>query len=173
MHVIAVTSSFAGPLNVLLTFCIQKVCHWRELSLNFLSIKKSAISILLGILGVIFLTVLDVHIANNMVAQVVDNNHILNFAIFHHLIKDFLVEVLALSHSSIGISPADIVSINKRSLNCIVFVHVPQAYGLADRWLIMDTFAAVSVTTCTHFVEKWTIYFVHLCAVDLRKSVSH
>lgn len=37
---------------------------------------------------------------------------------------------------------------------------------LADRWLIMDALATVSVAACADFIEEGTIDFVHLRAID-------
>jgi hypothetical protein len=65
------------------------------------------------------------------------------------------------------------MAINKSSFDCIVFVHMLKADGLADRRFVMNSLAAVSVAACPDFVEEWTVDFVHLCSVDLRQSICH
>lgn len=124
MHVITITSSFASSLYMLFAFGIKEISNWRKLCLDFFSIPKSSICIFLCILSILFLTVLYIDIANDMITKVINNNHILNFSIFHHLLENFFIKILAFCHSSIGISSGHIIPINESCLNSIVLIHV-------------------------------------------------
>lgn len=158
---------------MLLALGIEEIGDRGELGFDFLPVEESTIGILLRILCVVFLTVFHIDIAHNVITKVINDNHILNLPILHHLVKNFLIEVLAFGHGSIGISAAHVIAVDQGGLDCIVLVHVLEAYGLADGRLVVDSLAAVAVPACAHLVEKWTIYLVHLCAVDFGESVSH
>lgn len=124
VHIVAIASSFATSINILFAFCVHEICHWRKLSLYFLLIKKSAIYILLSILRIIVFTVFHINIPYYVLSQIVDNNHILNLSIFHHLLENLLIKIFIFGHCFICIFPCHIMAFNKRSLDCIIFIHM-------------------------------------------------
>jgi hypothetical protein len=101
-----------------------------------------------------------------VVSQIINNNHILNFSIFHHLFKNFLIKILIFIHSYFSISPTNIITINKCSLNCIIFIHMFKTDSLTNRWFIMDSLTTITIPTSTHLIKKWTVNFIHLGSID-------
>lgn len=173
MHVVAIPSSFATSINILFALSIHEIGDSRELSLDFLPIEETTIDILLCVFRVVILSVFDINIANNMITKIINHNHIFNFAILHHFLKDFLVEPLILGHGCLGISPADIISINECSFDCVVLIHMFETDCFGQRRLVMNSLATVPVPACTHLVEEGTIHLIHLGPVDLRQAVGH
>lgn len=167
MHVITIPSSFASSLYMLFAFGIKEISDWRELCLDFFPIPKSSICIFLCILSVFFFAVLYIDIANDMITKVINNNHILNFSVFHHLFENFLIKIFAFCHSSIGISSGHIISINESCFNSIVLIHVLKTNSLTDRGLIMYSLATIPIPTSSHLIEKWTVNFIHFSPIDL------
>lgn len=49
MHIVAISTTFAASIHILFTFGVHKIRDWRKLSLNFFTIPKSTIDMLLGI----------------------------------------------------------------------------------------------------------------------------
>lgn len=124
MHIITVPTSFAATVYILFAFCIQEICDRGKLSLNLFPVEKSSISIFLSILSILLLTILDINVPYNMISQVINHNHILNFTILHHLSKNLFKEIFIFSHCCICILSTHIVSINQCCLNRVVFIHV-------------------------------------------------
>ena len=94
MHVVAVTSSLAAAIHILLAFCVYEVRNWRVYCSDFPAIEKATINIVIGILRVLFITILNIYVPNDVVSQVVHHNHVLDFTILAHLFKHFLKERL-------------------------------------------------------------------------------
>lgn len=46
MHIVAISSSFAATINVLLALSIQEVSDWWEDSTDFFALEKSAIDVI-------------------------------------------------------------------------------------------------------------------------------
>jgi len=94
MHIVAVASSFAAAINILFASSVEKICDRGVHSINFFPIKKSAIDIFQCIFGIFLITVLDIHVTDYMISQIIHHNHILNFSKLTHLFKHFLKEFL-------------------------------------------------------------------------------
>ena len=90
MHVVAVTSSLASTINVLLTLGIEEVSDRREDSADFLAIEKPTIDIVECIFGVLLVTILHIDVSYDVVSQIIDDNHILEFSVLTHLFEYFL-----------------------------------------------------------------------------------
>ena len=94
VHVVAVTSALAAPIDVLLALCVEEVSHWRKDSAYFFALEKSAIDVVESVLGILLIAVFNIYVSHDMVAQVVNDNHILDFTVLAHLFEDFLIELL-------------------------------------------------------------------------------
>lgn len=173
MHIIAIATSFACSLYVLFAFCVQEISDRRELSLNLFSVQKPTIGILLSILCILLFTVFDINIANNVISQIINNNHILDFTILHHLFENIFIKILAFGHSGIRICSTHIVSINKSSLHSIVLIHVLQTDSLTNWRFVMNSLTAVTVPAGPHFIEKRAIHLIHFGTIDFGEPVSH
>ena len=94
VHIIAITSSFATTVDVLFAFSIQEVSDWRVYGTDFFAIKKSTIDAFQGILRVVLITVLDIDVADDVISQVINNDHILDLSILTHLFENLLEKML-------------------------------------------------------------------------------
>lgn len=127
----------------------------------------------LGIFSILFITVFDINVSDNVVAKVVHNDHVLYFTILHHLFEDLFVKVLVFHNCSLGVISTHYVAVDKGNLDWVVFVHVFQTDSLTNGGFIMDSLAAVTITASSHLIEKGTVHFVHFCSIDFRQSFSH
>ena len=89
VHVVAVTSALAAPIDVLLALCVEEVSHWRKDSAYFFALEKSAIDVVESVLGILLIAVFNIYVSHDMVAQVVNDNHILDFSVLTHLFEYF------------------------------------------------------------------------------------
>lgn len=94
MHIVAVSSSLAASVDILLALGVQEVSYWWKYGTDFLPVEKSAIDIVKCVLRVFLVAVLHVNVADNMVSQVIDNDHILDLSILTHFLENFLEELL-------------------------------------------------------------------------------
>lgn len=92
MHIIAISSSFAAAVDVLLALSVEEVCDWRVNGTDLLAVEEPSIDVLESVLGVLLITVLDVDVADNVIAEVIHHDHILNLAVLAHLLEDFFEE---------------------------------------------------------------------------------
>jgi len=92
VHIVAISTSFATTIDVLFTLGICKISDWREYCINFFTSKESAINFALSILCIIFITILHINVSNQMVTQIINNNHILYFAKLTHLFENILIK---------------------------------------------------------------------------------
>lgn len=90
MHIVAVPSSLAGAVNVLLALSIQEIRYRGEDSTDLLTLEKSAIDIVECIFRILLVAVLHIDVAHDVISQIVDDNHILDLAVLTHLFEYFL-----------------------------------------------------------------------------------
>lgn len=79
---------------MLFAFGVHEICDRWKHGVDLLASKESAIDIFLGYLSVIFVWVLNVNVANQMIAEIIDYNHVLNLAELTHFFEDIFVEIL-------------------------------------------------------------------------------
>lgn len=94
MHIVAVASSFAAPIDVLLAFGIQEISNWWEYGTYLFALEKSSIYIVEGILRVLLITVLYIYVAHNVITQIVNHYHIFNFTVLTHFLENLLEKLL-------------------------------------------------------------------------------
>jgi len=95
MHEVAESTSGALAHLVLTTAGLSEVGDGRELSVDRGPTVPSIVQIRDGLGGIFFFPKLDIHIADQVVTQVVTNVHFLNLSIFIlHLQEDVLKEVI-------------------------------------------------------------------------------
>jgi hypothetical protein len=90
VHVVAVSSSFAAAVDILFAFGVKEIGHRGEDGRYFLATEESAIDVVECIFRVFFIAVFDIDISDDVVSQVVNNNHIFDFPILTHLFEDIL-----------------------------------------------------------------------------------
>jgi hypothetical protein len=68
MHIVAIASSFAAAIDVLFAASVEEICDGGIDGINLFAIKESAIDIFQGVFGIFLITVLDVHVADDVVS---------------------------------------------------------------------------------------------------------
>lgn len=94
MHEITIGSTLATPLFELATLGLTEICHWRVLCIDLASCVVAAIQRGEGLLRIIFVVELHVHIAHNMLPNIVTDYHFLDLAILGQLDEHFFKEIL-------------------------------------------------------------------------------
>lgn len=94
MHVITIATTFAATVDVLLALGVHEICHWGKHCVDFLAGEKSSVDVLLSILCIIFVRILDIDVSDQMVAKIIDYNHIFNLTILAHFLKNIFVKLL-------------------------------------------------------------------------------
>ena len=94
MHIIAIASSFATTINILLAFSIEEISHRRKNSRYLLPSKEPSIDVVQSILRIILVSIFDIDIPHNVITQVINNNHIFNLAVLTHFLEHLLEEGL-------------------------------------------------------------------------------
>lgn len=173
MHIIAVASSLAAPIQILLALCIAEISNWTIVCYDLPPIVEPTIYVFHSILSILLGRKFDVDISHNVVAQIVNHYHLFNLAEVAHLGEHILIELLKPSHGFFSIFSTHIVSCCQGCLHCRVFVHVFKHQSLADWRLVVNSLAAVTITAGTHLEEERTVDFVHFCAIDATESISH
>lgn len=167
MHIVAETSSSATSINILLALSIHEISNRWKFSFYFFIVEKTTINMLHCIFCIVLVWILNIDIADNMIAQIIDHNHILNITIFHHLFEDFLIKVFVFYKCIFCIRLIDYtVTINQGNLYCIIFIHMFEADRFRNRRFVMNSLAAVTIPACTHFVEERAIDFVHFSPIN-------
>lgn len=92
VHVVAVTASLTTAIDVLFAFCIHEISDGWKYGVNFFASKESAIDIFLSNFCVVFVWIFDINVSDQMITEIIDNNHILNFSELTHFFKDILIE---------------------------------------------------------------------------------
>jgi hypothetical protein len=93
MHKVAIPAPVAPLLVELATPSLPELRHRGILCCQLTTRVPTTIQRTEGGGSLLLARVLDVHIADQMVAQVVTHHHLLNLAVLRHLQKDVLVEV--------------------------------------------------------------------------------
>jgi hypothetical protein len=144
MHIVAITTTPATAVNVLLAFGVCEICHRRKYCINFFASEKSSVDFTLRYLSIILVTVLNVNISNQMITQVINNNHVLYFTKLTHFLENILIESLK-------------PRLEKKSTFIELFQH-PLAWQDFQRWgqFIRDCF-----NTCVRVGQFrwWEVYY--------------
>jgi hypothetical protein len=64
MHIVAIASSFAASINVLLTLSVHEISDRRKDGIDFLFGKNSSIDIFLCIFRIFLISIFDIDISN-------------------------------------------------------------------------------------------------------------
>ncbi len=94
MHVITVASSFAATVNILFALRVHEISYRRVDGAYLFTIEKPAIDIFQSILRILLVTIFNIDVSNNVIAEVVDYDHILNLSILTHFLEYFFKEGL-------------------------------------------------------------------------------
>lgn len=95
MHEVAEAGPGAFSHLVLTAASFTKVGDWRQLSINWTPTKPAIVELLSSSFSIFFTTEFDVNVADQMIAEVVANVHLLNLAVFVlELDKDVFKEVV-------------------------------------------------------------------------------
>lgn len=88
VHIVAISSSLAAAVDILLALGVQKISDRRVNRANFLAIEETAINVLQSVFGEFLVAVLHIDIAHDVVAQVIHDDHILDLTELTHLFEN-------------------------------------------------------------------------------------
>ena len=94
MHIIAISSSFATSIDVLLAFGVEKISHRGKDSTNLFAIEESSIDVIESIFRILLVAVFDINIAYYVISKIVDYNHVFNLAVLTHLFEHIFKKCL-------------------------------------------------------------------------------
>jgi len=165
VHEVAEPTSGALAHLVLTTAGLSEVGDRRELGVDRGTVVPSIVQICDSLGGVFFLPKLDVHVADQVVTQVVANVHFLDLAVFIlHLHEDVLEEVvIVLLEFHVRYHRG---RIGRGRCILRVPVAVLQDYGLGEGGFVVKSRARSAVTTGTDLEVERTVDLVLLCPED-------
>jgi len=168
MHVTARTASIALPTVILSAPGQREVRNRHEFSVELLTLVVASRHKFEAFICVDFVVKLDVNVSHHMIAQVVTNNYIFDFAAFadflKHVYKEFLKSGVTVARTLLGNKGAVLASRHVDRLR--VWVHTRDHYSLAEGGFVMLTLAFVSVATYAHLDVECAIYTVLLGAMN-------
>jgi len=164
MHEITEASTRALSHLVLSTTRFTEVGDGGELCVYRLSLVPTVVDRVHRFLRVLFVLELDVYVSDEVIAEVVANIHLFDFAVLlfqleKHIFEERIVKFLCLDIIKYRLSR------NCTSVLCFVvriLKHVLKKYGLTERRFVVKSTTFIAVTTCTDLEVKRTIYFVLL-----------
>ena len=68
VHIVAIATSFAASVNILLAFCILEVSDWWKNCTNFFSIFKPTVDVFLSIFCVLFFSIFYIDVSGDMIS---------------------------------------------------------------------------------------------------------
>mmetsp|Transcript_25543 Transcript_25543/g.67750 ORF Transcript_25543/g.67750 Transcript_25543/m.67750 type:complete len:215 (+) Transcript_25543:487-1131(+) len=173
VHEVAVRATVAAGLVEGAAPSLAEVGDCRVLSLDELSAVESASELHQGTLRVFLVVVLDVHVPDHVVAQVVDDDQILNLTVVCELKENLDVEGLQVLLSTVihVVVPRLVVRQGQRLRG--VGVHVRQEERLTHGWPVVQTIALVAIPAGADLEVERAIHSVFLCAEDTGQLLSH
>jgi len=159
MHEVAEPASRAFAHFILPATGFSEVGDWRKFGVNGQSIVPPVVQICHGFGSVFFLAELDVHVAHQMIAQIVADVHLLHFSVFvFHFEEDIFEKVIVVL---LLFDVGDRGSRFRRRCRVLqVTITILEDDGLREGGFVVETGAGRSVTTSSDFDVKRTVDFV-------------
>lgn len=120
----------------------------------------------------LFLSKLDINIANHMISQVVANIQAFDLPVFVQLLKKVFIKVLEVFLHLFGIDGLSL-RVDAGSNHVGALIHVREQDGGADARLCMETGAAVAVPARADLKVERAVNPVLLCTKNGRQMLRH
>ena len=173
MHKIAEATSLASALFVLAALRFAEVCNWRVLSHDHSVAVVAAVHAFHRSLSLGLILILEVDIADHVVANIVRNHHFINLAKLGHLHEHFLIESLKVLDRFDQILFWHVTSVRKSDRCVRILVHVLETESLRKWRLVVDTRASVAMPARAYLEVERTVDFVLLCSENTLQSLRH
>jgi hypothetical protein len=172
MHEIAVATTVAAVLLKLPTGCFTEVGHRRILNNYRAARVKAPLKSIVCCSCLFFLPELDIDIPNHVVSKVITNIQILNLAKLAQLLINVLIEVLKMLLHLLRINGLAL-SINSRGYHIRALIHVSKHKSWRYSWPVVQTRAAIPMTTSPNLEVKRAVDPVLLSAKDRSQVLRH
>lgn len=173
VHEVAVSPSVACALVVLTALRLPEICDRRVLSDDDLASVVPTIEPAHGRLSLIFSLVLNVNIANHVLADVISYHYLVELPEASKLHEYLFIEVFEVVHSLNQVLLRHIKPICEGHSCWRIVVEMRQNHCLGYWRLIVNASAGLSMTTSANLEVEGAIDLVFLCTEDLRKSLCH
>jgi len=172
MHEVAESSACALSHLVLAATGFAEIGDGRQLAINGQSVVPAVVQIRHCLGSVLFLSELHVHIADQMIAQVIADVHLLHFSVFVlHFEEDVFEKVIVVlllfhvRHGRCGLS--------RRRRVLQVPITVLEDDGLGESGFVVEAGASRAVATSADFDVEGTIHFVLFRTENRGQVFSH
>lgn len=175
MHEITESRTSTLTHLVLTTACLTEVCHRRQFRVHGPTSEPAVVQVLSRPFGVLLAAELDVHIAHQMVSQIVADVHLLDFAVLVlALHKDILEKVIVmLLHFLVRHVCHQVTSVRRFGRVLGIHVKILQQTGLRERRLVVDPRTTVPMAACSDLKVKRAVDLVLFCAENRGKILRH
>lgn len=170
MHEVAKSRSRALAHFVLTTASLSEVCYWRQFSVDRSAAEPAIVQVVHSPFRVFLSAKLDVNIAHQVIAEIVAYVHLLDLAILVFTFDENVFEevVIMLLHFLIRYICDQMRAIRALGRVLRIYIQILKQTCLAERGLVVDTRASVTVTAGADFKVKGAVYFVFLGSEDRR-----
>jgi hypothetical protein len=165
MHEIAVATTVAAVLLILPTGCFTEISHGRELHNYRAARVKAPLKSVVCRSCLFFLPELDIDIPYHVVSKVVADIQVLNLTKLAQLLIDVLIKVLKMLLHLLRINGLAL-SINTRCYHIRALIHVSKHKSRRYGWPVVQTGAAIPMTTSPNLEVKRAVHPVLLSAKD-------
>ena len=174
MHKVAESGPGALAHLVLSAAGLAKVRNGAQLGIDGPPAKPAIVEVLNGLFRILFTPELNVDVADEVIAEVVANVHLLNVAVLVLTLDEAVLEevVVVFLHLLVGhVSQVGAVGGLGRVLR--VDVEILQDDRLRERWLVVDPRASFAVSARPDLEVKRAIHFILLGAEDRGQIIRH
>lgn len=172
MHEVAVPTTVAVVLLELPAGGLAEVGDRRELGNDGTAGVEPPLQRLEGLGGLVLLPEGDIHVADEVVSEVVADVQVLHLAVLAELVEDVLIEVLEVTLDLAGFDGVAL-RVEARGDHVRALVHVAEQQGRRDGGTVVQARAAVAVAARADLEVERAVHAVLLRAEDRREVLSH
>jgi len=160
VHEVAEAAALARPLLILAALGLAEVRDWRVLGHNHAIAVVAPVHAFHRGLCLGLVLVLQVNVADHVVANVVRDHHFVDLTELSHLHKDLLVETLEVLDGVHQVLLWDVAAVSEGDRRVWVLVHMFEAEGLRQGRLVVDARARVTVPARPNLEVEGTVHLV-------------
>ena len=160
---IAITPTLTLSIGILPTFGLSEVGDRAVFYLDWRLIVVFTGHSPNRCLCLLFTCILDVKISDHVLADVVGDDHVEDFAELAELEEDFFKEILKMMRGLHQFILGSLDSFRKSNCSTWVWIKVREKHGLRKLWFIMLSCTAVAVAAGAYLVVERAVDFIVLC----------
>lgn len=162
MHEVTETASCTLSHLVLSAARLTKVSHRRQLGVDWTSIEPPVVQLSDGSFRILLAFKLDVNVADQMIAQVVTDIHLLDFAILVFELEEYLLKEFIIVRLDLFICHGYLRFVCRLRNVLRIQVKILHENCLTERRLVVQSGTSFTVSTGSDFEEKRTVDLVLL-----------